>query len=255
MKALIRQTHAKIGALCNQGILLEKTLLHKTRRTFTVATLSLAVTFSAQASVVTTYNDASTFNTDIIGLDTTVCDFESISAGDVVGDGDSLCGMTFDYDLAGLDLTVNNEFDTTSGTNYLGVDGGDFWLGDSFDLTFDENINAFGISIITSLADIFADDITIEISDGFTTNTLAVQETLTDGGSVLFLGIHDIDGFNSVSFSTFTGCTGCVLFGIDDITYASATTVPEPSSSALFALGLLTFGIGRKLKLKKSHAR
>ncbi len=227
-----------------------------TKSAYPIAAFLLALLLNAPATagVVTTYDSAIAFNSAISGLDSTVCDFESSSAGDVIASGSSLCDMTFDYDLGGLPLTINDDFDTVSGNNYLGVDGGEFFLGDSFDITFGQSINAFGLFIITTIADVFPDDFTIANANVSANSNLSVQDTLPDGGEVLFLGLHDTDGFNSISFSTYTGCNGCVLFDIDDITYASATAVPSPASSTLFLLGFLALGVIRKRNARQQSS-
>ena len=116
-------------------------------------------------------------------------------------------------------------------------------------MTFVNTIQAFGIHIISSLDDIFADDIGIEVSGQSVTNSLTVQETLPDGSSVFFLGIQDTDGFNSVSLFSNIDCPGCAYFDIDDISYASnSVSVPSPTSSTLFLLGFLAICLARKIK-------
>jgi len=209
--------------------------------------LAISAIHPAHAGVLTTYDDVTTFTADIAGMDATTCDFDSSTVGDVINDGGSLCNITFNYDIAGLPLTVNTGFETTSGFNYLGVDDDDFLLGDSFELAFTETIYALGLYIIAAPDESFDGDFALEVFGGSAFSTGTLFETLEDGSLAYYLGIQDTDGFNSVNFYTYD--CGCLAFGIDDITYATnAASVPSPASSTLFMLGFLALCLARKIK-------
>jgi hypothetical protein len=249
MKTNYRQPELSI-----KGFFKRQVIRVKTKLPLIITTLLLCVSFlfTTHAGIITSYDDASLFSSDISTMNTTICDFESSAAGDVISSGSSLCGITIDYDMSGLPITVNNFHDTGSGTNYLGVDDDEFWLGDSFGVTFSQTVHAFGIHIVALLDDIFPSDIGIEIAGSKVENTLFVQEFLPDGGVVLFLGIQDPAGFTSVELFSNTSCIGCAVFAIDDITYASQS-LPAPATGLIFIVVVLGIFVIRKKLTQQSH--
>jgi hypothetical protein len=205
------------------------------------------------------YTSASDFNTAISGMTSQTLNFDSQTVGTNIADGSSLNGITFDYDFDGLEMLVSDQYDTTSGDNYLGInDGSDesFFAGDSFTLSFDSTINAFGLLII-SIDEIFDADFSLETSVGEVTSQASVQDTLADDSSVFFLGLYDEDGFDSISFSSGLFACDCFYFNIDDITTAwnaptqPTTEVPEPATWSLLLFGLASISFRRRFLAKK----
>ncbi len=168
-------------------------------------------------------------------------DFETATPGSIANN-DEIDGVTFTYDFGGVDLTVENSFVTTSGDNYLGTsDGGLLQDGDDISFSF-APVGGFGLYII-SLDPLWDGDFTL--TAGTATASLSassVQQTLSDGSSVWFLGLrsNNTDSFSSAVLSTHGG-GGMFLYNLDDFVTTNAMAVPEPSSLFLLASVALTF--------------
>ena len=194
------------------------------------------------------YTSSTSFNAAISGLSgVTTANFDSDPTGDIA-QGGTVDGITFTYNINGGagSLAIDNLFDTTSGTNYLGSDDPTteaLFPGDSVTMTFSTPINALGFFIIGGP---YTDgDFTLTSSTASATSSSTLETTLPDGGQVIFLGISSTADFSSATISLDPGAGE--LWNIDDITSAQGmpnsggggnTPMPEPSSSALLALGL-----------------
>lgn len=199
------------------------------------------------------YTSSATFNTAIAGSTITTQNFDSTAAGTLVT---TLGGLTFSYNCGGCgaSLVVQDLFDTTSGTNYLGTDDvtGALFGGDSLTLTFSSPVNAAGLFII-GFNSVLAGDFTLSNGATSVSNPLLQESTLGDGGLVYFLGISSASGFSSI---TLTSVPGGPLFNVDDITTATGTitppitTVPEPASFLLLGSGALGM-LWRKRRSKR----
>ena len=101
--------------------------------------------FNTASAGIITYVDRPAFDA---GGPLELIDFESTSVG-TIASGSTLSGITFLYNFAGVSLTVENLFDTTSGAQYLGTDDGGL-LQDGDDLTFTFSpVTGFGLYIIS----------------------------------------------------------------------------------------------------------
>ena len=213
---------------------------------------------SALYAVPITYTDRAAFDAAIAALTNptgSTLDFDALPANSLIADGGSVGGLTFNYpvlDSFGVSMQVSSGFDTTSSTNYLGTnDGGVFLDGDNFSLDFGA-VNAIGMYFITG-DPMFDGD--ISLTAGGATASLAagaIQQALPDGGNAFFLGIlDDAATFSSAAVDTIG--LGAFLYNVDDIVTAKANPpvvgVPEPATLALFALGLLGFGMRRRMML------
>jgi hypothetical protein len=212
-------------------------------------------TFTAQATLIS-YNDEASFNAAITALNSTNLNFDNMNQGDTIASGDTVDGITFNYDLNGLELMVDNLFDTTSSENYLGVNDGDgqFFGGDIFNMTFASAQMAIGLYIHS--ADILLNnDIEILTSSGSTGLMASPKMPLTDGDAY-FIGLvvdTTAEAFTSVNLSSLLED---YTFNVDDVTYASAppeppTEVPEPATILLMLVACT--GLARTHQQKKQH--
>lgn len=193
---------------------------------------------TAHAAVVG-YTDKADFELAISGYPADTLDFDTLSDLDLVPAGSSLQGMTFNYDFGGVSMMVVESavvgLATTSSPNHLGTNDGDvFQDGDNFSISFADTVNAFGLSMMTA-DQMFDGDVSLT-ANGSRVDLVAadVQQTLSDGANVFFLGLFDSAGFNSVEFNTIGG--GFFLYTLDDLRTA---VVPVPPAAWLFASALL----------------
>lgn len=214
------------------------------------SSLLTAAVFSAPShATLFTFDDEGSFSTAISGLTATTVNFDSLTAGDGISSGDTVGGITFTYSLP-YGLAVADDFDTTSTANYLGIDAydGQFEGGDEFSMGFGSPMSAIGL-YITSASLIFDGDITLTTNSGLSVDLLATVDAYLSDGEAYFIGLYtdDVaDAFTSVSFSSFEEQ---FFYNVDDITYASASSVSvsEPASIFLLSAGLL----GLRLRKKK----
>lgn len=209
---------------------------------FTAAPTSLLAGFVG-------YTDQAAFTAALPGP-ASVFDFESFTAGDVLGDGVDVGGLMFNYgpDFSGEQLIVSDVFDTTSGTNFLGTDLDDLLAEDfnDFSITFASAVHAVGMYFITGAdAPLFDGDITLDNGNGSVSLVALDVFQLSGGDNVYFLGLTDTSAFTTVSIAT-PGLGGAFLYNVDDIVTARRTgdpqPVPEPSALALMSLGAVATG-------------
>ena len=186
--------------------------------------LLTSVLLAASVSAgVTTYTDQSAFTSALpAGATLTGTDFDSLTAGTTILDGDTVDGITFNYTFTGATMKVSTGYLTTSMPNFLGTNDVDiFQDGDDFMLGFAPQ-NAIGMYFIT--ADTMADD-DISLTFGSTTVSLVaadIQEILLDGSKVYFLGIINTGNTFSAALVT-TVAGGLFLYNVDDIVLAGPT--------------------------------
>ena len=174
--------------------------------------------------------------------------------GDIIADGDTVEGITFNYDLGGVQMMVTDDFGgsypTTSSPNLLGTDDGDmFQDGDGFELTFAPSY-AIGMYFITA-DEMYDYDITLTAGGISVGLDVGAGEFLgTDDFSMewyaYFLGIvDDTNAFSMASIITDGGPGGpYFLYNVDDIT--TAAPVPEPGTLLLICTGLMGLVYARR---------
>lgn len=187
-----------------------------------------------------TFTDQSSFLSSLSGSSSTL-DFESQSSDSLVNSGDTLGGITFSYNIGPppVDMMVTNDFLTTSGSNYLGLDdAGNFNLfiaGDSFTMTFDTPQNAIGLYLVSG-DPLYAGDAIISTSVGSALNSDVVNIDLGDGGLAYYIGLTSDTAFSSATLQFDAAAEGAFLYSVDDITVSA---VPVPAAVWLFGSGLI----------------
>jgi len=205
-----------------------------------------------QASL-TGFQDKPAFSTATSGWSTATTDFESATPGIPY-----LAGPGFTLSLSGPDAPFNmpavgNQFWTTSGTNYLGLDNSDtaFETGDALTFNFTTPVQAFGLYVIGG-SDVGAGDVSL-VSGAYSVSNGATAD-LTDGNGsyAYFLGFVSTDSntFSSVTLNDLTpDSTRLLAINVDDVVLGSNPTsnaIPEPESTVLMCIGLLALAIRKK---------
>jgi len=226
-------------------------------------TTTVIVFFSINSyAVPVTFTNSTAFSTAIGAYTATTQDFESSTAGNVVTNGGTLGGITFNYNALaslGVSMQIRDDFSANSGNNYLGTDDLDglFQGGDGFSINF-SSANAIGMFFISG-DELFDEDIALTVNNtsGTTVSLLSSlpELTLSDGSFVHFLGVvDDMNTFSSAAVSS-PGCgstPGCFFYNVDDITTAatpSSNQVPAPPVIALLLVGLIPMLRNNKVKI------
>jgi hypothetical protein len=172
----------------------------------------------------------------------TTLNFDTTAVGTLIPTGSTLQSITFTYALNGLQLFVADDFDTTSGTRYLGVDDpanfNQLVAGDELILHFPAQ-NAIGLFVIATADPQFDGDMFLETQIGTAFSVASPLFTLPDTGHVRFIGIVGSPSdaqFTQARLGFGPGASGAFLYNVDDIMTATTTTVPEPVSGIAVSL-------------------
>jgi hypothetical protein len=197
----------------------------------------LVLSVSANAAIIT-YTDETSFLAALSGPTSTL-DFDSTTVDTLIPSGNSLGGITFTYNISGLDMKVVNDYDTTSPNNYLGMDdAGNFDLfiaGDEFSMSFASPVNAVGLYIVSG-DPLFASDVSLNTTAGSALNSDVVDVALEDGGLAYYIGLISDTAFSSADLTFDAAAVEAFLYSVDDIT---TSAVPLPGAIWLFGSGLI----------------
>ena len=141
----------------------------------------------------------------------------ALNAPNLGCDYSGICNATFG-NLYGFNVT-------TGGANWLG-----FPIG-SATFSFATPVTAFGMWI-TGVQTVFTSTFTLTFDDG-TAQTLNLP--INTSGGTSYFGFTDTASFSSITITNLSNDA----WGIDDVSYSSQSTVPEPSSLLLLGSGVI----------------
>lgn len=166
------------------------------------------------------FTDKAQFENAIAGLTQGGEDFERVTSGTEYISGASIGGISFSYSIS-ENLVVVDEWEATSGDNYLGVAGDRTFLsGDTLDINFDRPVHAFGLYVMGSPGDIHADDIELANADMLVQNAAIPDLNLLDGGEAFFIGFVDDSFTPHGSVSLVSNAAVGYEFQLDDMVTA-----------------------------------
>ena len=206
---------------------------------FLIAGLAIAIPDDSFGDV-TVYTDLTAFNNALAsnGYSSQTLDFDSETAGTTYAAPSTIGHVTFS-NFGPPDLIVTDDFATTSGANYLGMDSvglaNQFTGGFNIDMGFAAS-NAVGFNIVTgeiANVSIFDDDIQLVVPGSGTVllDVDDLQGTVGGSDSVFFVGLIDtMSTFTTAQVRYDAAAVGTITYNIDDITTAA---IPEPASSVL----------------------
>ena len=175
----------------------------------------------------TVYTNSQNFESALTsnGLPLQTLTFEQFTAPITLSDPAAIGTVTF-TGFGPPDLTVDNQFATTSGQNYLGADDPNsanlFFGGYEIDMQFATS-NAIGLFLITSEMpglSIFDDDIELTVPGigSVFLDVDSIESTLVGGDRVFFIGLIDtMQNFSSAQIRYSIGAFESVTFNIDDV--------------------------------------
>jgi hypothetical protein len=163
--------------------------------------------------------------------------FDGLAPGTLLPAGSAVGAFTLSYSLSGLTAKVTDAYSTTSGSNSLGLSGGDeaFLDGDALDLIFSDSLTAIGLYFITSDSAL-ASEIQLVTTEGTAGNSATPASVLGDGGIAYFVGLTSTVPFSTAQIRFQDDGEVNFAFNVDDIQF----TVPEPTTLVLWLAALST---------------
>lgn len=205
------------------------------------------------------FTDRAAFVAATAGWSSQTLDFEAQPAGTSIPDPTTLGGFTFSG-FGTPNLVIDDTFEASSGTHYLGVSNAGTFnqlsYSDSFVLGFSAR-NAIGLDIITAEVPgvtLFDNDIRLSIPGIGVARIDAddVDATTVGGDRIFFIGL--LDRSNTFTQASLEGSGALGFFNIDTIT---AATVPEFTVSQTLAIfsPMLLLAIWRNRRASQTRSK
>lgn len=190
------------------------------------------------------YTDRVSFGAAVAALGPVTETWDDNATDTVIPDRGTLDGITYDFS-GGEGLVTDNSL-PLSFPNGLGkVDPGFFVGGESLTFSFASPIVAFGININTFATAPGSYGIMTDLLDA----ALSGFDPFPGFGTGQFVGLTLDTPFTSVTFANPSDFT----YTLDDLTYASASAVPEPATLVLLGSGL--FGMAACVRRRRRSTR
>lgn len=210
--------------------------------------LRLALLTGMTAFALTATAEAGTFTSSAAFLaatsGTTVEDYGTTTAGQLIPNGSTLDGLTYTFSTgAALGGVITDQYNSFSGLSLAAkqvagpLSSSDYFLGgESFTVSFPSPVTAVGIFANVNPN---TGNYDLSTSAGFATTGSSTYDTST----FVFVGLTSATPFSSVTFVSEDASLG--VYNIPEIIYGQAS-VPEPGTLAILGVGLLGLGLSRR---------
>jgi hypothetical protein len=202
---------------------------------------------SAQALTFTTYTDSTQFAEALGSAPATVEGYEGVAVNTVIRSGDTLNGLTYNFDVAGRGGRIDDVYTRLDDASLAVERDGDpetpdfFFDGESVRINFPVPVYAVGMFFNSQVAPIDSYFAATPVGTAFTGGTTF------DVGNFYFAGLISDQPFTVASFGARGSQSG---FTMDNLTYSSATPVPTPA----LLPGLIAMGFGALSQRRKAKS-